>query len=74
MEEIAGILFRLTFAYLYLLALTRLSGKRTVGEVTPFDFAVTLSGERLQPVFELERDPWTGLWQITSFDELRGLP
>jgi hypothetical protein len=33
----------------------------------------TESGKRLQPVFELERDPRTGLWQITSFDELRGL-
>jgi uncharacterized membrane protein YcaP (DUF421 family) len=42
MEEIAGILFRLAFAYVYLLALTRLSGKRTIGEVTPFDFMVTL--------------------------------
>lgn len=33
---------RAAFAYLYLLALVRASGKRTVGESTPFDFVVAL--------------------------------
>jgi uncharacterized membrane protein YcaP (DUF421 family) len=40
--ELAGILVRATFTYGFLLALVRLSGKRTIMEGTPFDLVVAL--------------------------------
>lgn len=43
MEEIIGILLRISFTYLYLLFLVRVTGKRVVGDLTPFDFIVTLT-------------------------------
>jgi uncharacterized membrane protein YcaP (DUF421 family) len=42
MEQMAGILLRIVITYLYLLAIIRLSGKRTIAEGTPFDLIVAL--------------------------------
>jgi uncharacterized membrane protein YcaP (DUF421 family) len=42
MSDIASLLLRAAFTYIYLLALVRLSGKRTVAQGTPFDFVVAL--------------------------------
>lgn len=40
--ETLGILVRATFTYVFLLALVRLAGKRTIGEGSPFDLVVAL--------------------------------
>ena len=40
MEELVGILIRVSVMYLYVLTIVRLSGKRTIGAISPADFAV----------------------------------
>ena len=40
--DVAGIVVRITATYLFLLLVLRLSGKRAIGEATPFDFVVAL--------------------------------
>lgn len=42
MEDLLGLLLRATITYVYLLAIVRLSGKRTIKEGTPFDLLVAL--------------------------------
>ena len=42
MDGALGIVVRATATYVFLLILLRVSGKRTVGEGTPFDFVVAL--------------------------------
>lgn len=42
MEPVLGILIRVVVAYVYLLVVLRLSGKRVIGQGTPFDFIVAL--------------------------------
>ena len=42
MQEILGILLRLSILYIYLLVVLRLSGKRSVGAISPLDFLVAL--------------------------------
>jgi uncharacterized membrane protein YcaP (DUF421 family) len=42
MEDLMGIVVRISILYLYVLAIFRLSGKRSVGELTPLDFMVGL--------------------------------
>lgn len=42
MDDALGIVVRATATYVFLLILLRISGKRTVGEGTPFDFVVAL--------------------------------
>lgn len=42
MEELLGVVLRLSISYVYLLTVLRLAGKRTVGEGTPFDFLIAL--------------------------------
>jgi uncharacterized membrane protein YcaP (DUF421 family) len=40
-EELLGVALRVSFMYLYALALLRLSGKRTIGDLSAFDFVIT---------------------------------
>ena len=42
MDGALGIVVRATATYVFLLILLRISGKRTVGEGTPFDFVIAL--------------------------------
>jgi uncharacterized membrane protein YcaP (DUF421 family) len=42
MEQLLGSLVRLSLTYFYMLTLVRLSGKRSIGKATPFDFLVAL--------------------------------
>ncbi|HYE89586.1 MAG TPA: YetF domain-containing protein [Terriglobales bacterium] len=42
MEHVLGLVVRATATYVFLLLLLRVSGKRTVGEGTPFDLVVAL--------------------------------
>lgn len=42
MEDLAGIAVRTSVIYLYVLALMRFAGKRTVGDLSPWDFLVAL--------------------------------
>jgi uncharacterized membrane protein YcaP (DUF421 family) len=42
MSDVAALLLRAGFTYVYLLTLVRLSGKRAVGEATAFDFVIAL--------------------------------
>jgi uncharacterized membrane protein YcaP (DUF421 family) len=41
-DPLAAIALRAVFTYVYLLVLVRLSGKRTIGEGTPFDFLMAI--------------------------------
>ena len=40
--DLTGIIIRVSVMYLYALALVRISGKQTLGQLTPMDFVVTL--------------------------------
>jgi uncharacterized membrane protein YcaP (DUF421 family) len=40
--DLTGIIFRISIMYLYALALVRISGKQTLGQLSPMDFVVTL--------------------------------
>ena len=52
MEDLGRIAVRVFFTYVFMLALLRLSGKRTVAEGTPLDFVVALIlGDMLDNVF-----------------------
>ncbi len=42
MEDLAGIGVRASVIYLYVLAMMRFAGKRTVGDLSPWDFLVAL--------------------------------
>jgi uncharacterized membrane protein YcaP (DUF421 family) len=42
MEQALGIILRASITYVYFLILLRLTGKRVIGEATPFDFIVAL--------------------------------
>jgi uncharacterized membrane protein YcaP (DUF421 family) len=42
MEEIFGIVLRISVLYLYVLAILRLSGKRSIGDLGPLDFVVAI--------------------------------
>jgi uncharacterized membrane protein YcaP (DUF421 family) len=50
--SLTGIIVRVSFIYLYALALVRISGKQTLGQLTPMDFIVTLIiGDMFDNVF-----------------------
>jgi uncharacterized membrane protein YcaP (DUF421 family) len=50
-----GIALRVTIMYFYALALVRISGKQSLGQLTPMDFVVTLIiGDLFDDVFWLE--------------------
>jgi uncharacterized membrane protein YcaP (DUF421 family) len=40
--DLTGIIVRVSVMYIYALALVRISGKQTLGQLTPMDFVVTL--------------------------------
>jgi uncharacterized membrane protein YcaP (DUF421 family) len=40
--DLTGIIFRVSVMYVYALALVRISGKQSLGQLTPMDFIVTL--------------------------------
>jgi uncharacterized membrane protein YcaP (DUF421 family) len=53
--DLTGIIFRISVMYLYALALVRISGKQTLGQLTPMDFVVTLIiGDLFDDVFWAE--------------------
>jgi uncharacterized membrane protein YcaP (DUF421 family) len=53
--EITGIIFRVSVMYVYALALVRLAGKQTLGQLTAMDFVVTLIiGDLFDDVFWAE--------------------
>jgi uncharacterized membrane protein YcaP (DUF421 family) len=53
--DLTGIIFRVSVMYLYALALVRVSGKQTLGQLTPMDFVVTLIiGDLFDDVFWVE--------------------
>ena len=57
MEELnlTGIIVRVSIMYLYALALVRMSGKATLGQLTPMDFIVTLIiGDLFDDIFWAE--------------------
>jgi uncharacterized membrane protein YcaP (DUF421 family) len=50
--DLTGIIFRVSIMYLYALALVRISGKQSLGQLTPMDFIVTLIiGDLFDDVF-----------------------
>ena len=53
--DLTGIIIRVSVMYLYALALVRISGKQTLGQLTPMDFVVTLIiGDFFDDVFWAE--------------------
>ncbi len=55
MEDLLGILIRASVMYLYVLTIIRLSGKRTIGAISPADFAVaTMLGDMFDDVIWAE--------------------
>ena len=53
--DLTGIIFRVSVMYLYALALVRISGKQSMGQLTPMDFIVTLViGDLFDDVFWAE--------------------
>jgi uncharacterized membrane protein YcaP (DUF421 family) len=50
--DLTGIIFRVSVMYVYALALVRISGKQSLGQLTPMDFIVTLViGDLFDDVF-----------------------
>jgi uncharacterized membrane protein YcaP (DUF421 family) len=50
--DLTGIIFRVSIMYVYALALVRISGKQSLGHLTPMDFIVTLIiGDLFDDVF-----------------------
>jgi uncharacterized membrane protein YcaP (DUF421 family) len=53
--DLTGIILRVSIMYLYALALVRISGKQSLGQLTPMDFIVTLIlGDLFDDVFWVE--------------------
>lgn len=53
--DLTGIIFRVSIMYLYALALVRISGKQSLGQLTAMDFVVTLIiGDLFDDVFWVE--------------------
>ena len=53
--DLTGIVFRVSVMYLYALLLVRISGKQTLGQLTPMDFIVTLIiGDLFDDIFWVE--------------------
>lgn len=53
--DLTGIIFRVSIMYLYALALVRISGKQSLGQLTTMDFVVTLIiGDLFDDVFWAE--------------------
>lgn len=62
MEEYLGIVLRVSIMYIYILALLRLSGKRSIGELSAIDFVVaTVAGDMFDDVFLSEVPAAQGL-------------
>ena len=53
--DLTGIIFRVSIMYVYSLALVRIAGKQSLGQLTPMDFVVTLIiGDLFDDVFWAE--------------------
>ncbi len=53
--DLTGIIFRVSVMYVYALALIRISGKQSLGQLTPMDFIVTLIiGDLFDDIFWAE--------------------
>lgn len=67
METVIGVALRVLVMYAYAVALTRLSGKRELGQLSPVDFVVVLIiGDMFDDVFFLEIPVVKGLIGFTS--------
>jgi uncharacterized membrane protein YcaP (DUF421 family) len=66
MEEMVGIALRISILYLYVLAILRLSGKRSIGDLSPLDFVVaTAIGDLFDDVIWAEVPVSQGLVAVT---------
>ena len=55
MEDLLGIAIRISIAYVFILCLLRLAGKRSIGQLTSLDFVVALIiGDLLDDIFWAE--------------------
>jgi uncharacterized membrane protein YcaP (DUF421 family) len=67
MEDLLGTALRVTVMYVYALAVLRLAGKRSVGELTTLDFVVaTIVGDLFDDVFWAEVPLAEGLVAFTT--------
>jgi uncharacterized membrane protein YcaP (DUF421 family) len=67
MEELIGVALRVSVMYLYVLAALRLSGKRSIGNLSPLDFVVaTIVGDMFDDVFWAEIPLSQGLVGLTT--------
>ena len=65
--SLTGIIVRISFIYVYALALVRISGKQTLGQLTPMDFIVTLIiGDLFDNVFWAEVPVIEGIVAFTT--------
>jgi uncharacterized membrane protein YcaP (DUF421 family) len=52
MDEMIGVALRVSIAYIYVLAMLRLSGRRSVGHLSPFDLLIALViGDMFDDIF-----------------------
>lgn len=74
MEELAGVVLRISIIYLYALAALRLSGKRSIGDLSPMDFVVALIlGDLFDDVIWAEIPVPQGLVAMTTIISLHML-
>jgi uncharacterized membrane protein YcaP (DUF421 family) len=67
MHEYLAIFLRVSVMYVYVLSLMRLSGKRTLGHLSPLDFVITaMIGDFFDDVFWAEVPMAQGLVAITT--------
>ena len=67
MQEYIGIALRIGFTYVFLLAMLRLSGKRSVFHLTPLDFLIgTAAGDLLDDIIWAEIPIAQGLVGLTT--------
>lgn len=73
MQDLIGIVLRISILYLYVLALLRLSGKRSIGALSPLDFVVALIiGDLFDDVIWAEIPLSKGLVGLTTIFVLHG--
>lgn len=67
MEDFIGIALRISFTYVYVLALLRFTGKRSIDSLSPLDFLVALIlGDLFDDIFWAEVPLAQGVVAITS--------
>jgi uncharacterized membrane protein YcaP (DUF421 family) len=67
MDSIIAIIIRVSIMYIYTLAIMRLSGKRTIDNISPLDFVIAIIiGDMFDDIFWAEIPIWKGIVGITS--------